>query len=126
MLKKQINKNQNTKYPDAKPAQRGENYEDFTALAERLRKEGRLDEGNYKKLRSKFWIANSFLVLLMVVPIALAMGKNDDFLYFLLFGGLGIWGIVRYRLELNRYCYLFNFGEKAEGEVVETRKMFSS
>jgi hypothetical protein len=121
MLKNRITQqqsNQDLGYPDAKPAQKAKHYEDFTILAERLRKEGRLDEKNYSKMVRKFWMANSFLAGLMILGLFL----DNNFLYFFMFGGLIIWGVISYRLDLNRYCYLFNFGEVAEGEIVEVNK----
>ena len=110
--------NQDTKYPDAKPAQKAEHYEDFTVLAERLRKEGRLDEGNYKKLRSK-WIKFLLIMLLICgVPILLSFGHKNGFLIFFLVGLFGVFSIVNKRRDVNRICYLSSFGIYTEGIVI--------
>ncbi len=93
-------------------------YESFGKIAKRLESKGLLNEENYAKLNEKN-VNIYFGISILYIVIALGLAYcGVGFLYILLSLFFAVATILSQKRTLNKFCYLYTFGEVAEGEVL--------
>ena len=98
-------------------------YESFGKIAKRLKSKGLLNEENYAKLKERnVNIYFGISILYMVIAIGLAY-CGVGFYYILLSLFFAVATILSQKRTLNKLCYLYTFGEVAEGEVLIIDRM---
>lgn len=98
-------------------------YESFGKVAQRLKSQGLLNEENYAKLKERnvnIYFGISILYIVIAVGLAYC---GVGFVYILLSLFFAVLTILSQKRTLNKFCYLYTFGEVVEGELLVVDRM---